>query len=82
MKFEPQKVFMSPETGRVYHPANVQYGSIGLVRSKLAIQFSKYFKFENGESASPTHFTWNNKCYTLEDDWLAKMQLPENRKML
>lgn len=73
---------MSPETGRVYHPANVQYGSIGLIRSKMAIEFSKYFEFKMGEQAPPTHFTWNNVRHTLENDWLTNTQLPENRKTL
>lgn len=80
--FEPQKVYMCAETGRVYHPVASQYGSIGLIRSKMAIEFSKHFEFELGEQAPPTHFTWNNTRYSLEDDWLKDIKLPPNRHSL
>lgn len=65
---------MSPTTGRVYHPANIKYGSIGLIRSKLAIEFSKYFQFDNGDQAAPTHFTWNDIKYTLDNEWIKTIQ--------
>lgn len=68
-KFEPGRIFMLPDTGRVYHPAADKAGSIGLVRSKLAIQFSKYFTFENGESNQPTHFMFEDKLYELDQEW-------------
>lgn len=64
-KFEPEKMIMLPRTGRVYHPAPQRVGGIGLVRSALAIEFSKSFQFDNGEYNPPTHFTWNNKKYAL-----------------
>lgn len=80
--FEPSKIYMSPSSGRVYHPAKSQYGSIGLVRSKMSIEFSKYFEFENGEKAAPTHFTWNNKRYKLKTDWLNDIRLASNRQTL
>nr|CAD7426939.1 unnamed protein product [Timema monikensis] len=74
VKFEPERVHMSPETGRVYHPAPTAVGSIGLVQSKLAIEFSKYFRFDNGEYNSPTHFTWDMTSYTLKTDWYVAIK--------
>ncbi|KAG5871955.1 UPF0598 protein [Gonioctena quinquepunctata] len=68
-KFQPNKVIMLPETGRVYHPAPEKVGSIGLIGSKLAIEFSKYFRFDNGESNPPTHFTFANVTYDLDLEW-------------
>lgn len=82
MKFEPNKVYMSPDSGRVYHPAEEQYGNIGLIRSKMAIEFSKHFEFELGEQKPPTHFTWNNTRYKLEIDWIQDIQLSSNRSSL
>lgn len=67
--FLPNKIFMSPESGRVYHPAPDKVGGIGLVRSNLAIEFSKSFSFENGEMKPPTHFLWNNVNYDLDFEW-------------
>lgn len=80
--FEPAKIHMSPDTGRVYHPASEQYGGIGLVRSKLAIEFSSSFEFERGEEESPTHFTWNSTRYQLNSEWLKNIRLAANRKNL
>lgn len=68
--FEPSKIYMSPTSGRVYHPTESKFGSIGLIRSKLAIEFSKNFEFETDDQA-PTHFTWNGVRYDLGKDWLS-----------
>lgn len=70
--FIPNKLFMLPSTGRVYHPTEDKYGGIGLVRSKLAIELSKHFKFENGESQPPTHFKWKNNNYDLDQEWFQE----------
>lgn len=69
LSFHPEKIFMLPETGRVYHPAPQKAGSIGLIRSKLAIEFSKYFQFENGDQNPPTHFTFDSILYKLDTNW-------------
>ncbi|GAB0088731.1 UPF0598 protein CG30010 [Sergentomyia squamirostris] len=70
--FEPGKIFMSPASGRVYHPAAERYGKIGLIRSKLAIEFSKHFDFLDGESHPPTHFTWSGQKYELDKMWIKE----------
>lgn len=80
--FEPEKIFMAPDTGRVYHPSIKQYGSIGLIRSKLAIEFSTNFEFANGDKESPTHFTWNDVRYELDNRWLKDIQLAPGRAKL
>lgn len=67
--FEPNKIFMLPNTGRVYHPAPGRVGHVGLVRSKLAIEISKHFTFDNGENLPPTRFTWDGKEYELDNEW-------------
>ncbi|XP_064467022.1 UPF0598 protein CG30010-like [Ornithodoros turicata] len=67
--FEPHHIFMLPGTGRVYHPAPDKVGGVGLVRSLLAVEFSKHFVFEKGdpETSPPTHFNWDGQCYTLSN---------------
>ncbi|XP_029678985.1 UPF0598 protein CG30010 isoform X1 [Formica exsecta] len=67
--FEPQKLFMNVNTGRVYHPALEKTGGIGLVRSNIAIEFSAFFDFENGQESAPTHFMWKDKRYELDTVW-------------
>lgn len=71
--FQPEKIFMLPKTGRVYHPAPERVGSIGLVRSKLAIEISKYFTFEHGENEPPTLFNWEGTEYKLDCEWFSNV---------
>ncbi|XP_017878588.1 UPF0598 protein CG30010 [Ceratina calcarata] len=67
--FEPDKLYMHVESGRVYHPAPERAGGIGLVRSKIAIDLSSFFEFEKGEENGPTHISWNKKKYILDNHW-------------
>ncbi|XP_052899347.1 UPF0598 protein CG30010 [Anopheles moucheti] len=67
--WQPDRICMFPDTGRVYHPAPERYGAIGLVRSKLAIELSSSFTFQNGEDRPPTHFRWHAKDYELDQHW-------------
>lgn len=71
--FQPSKIFMSMETGRVYHPAPENGDGLGLVQSKLAIEFSKFLEFENGEEHGPTHFSWEGTRYKLDSNWFKKI---------
>ncbi|XP_393829.3 UPF0598 protein CG30010 [Apis mellifera] len=66
--FEPKKLYMN-QSGRIYHPAPKKAGGIGLVRSKIAIELSSSFNFEEGEEKGPTHFFWKDKMYTLDCNW-------------
>ncbi|KAK0044462.1 UPF0598 protein [Biomphalaria pfeifferi] len=66
VKLEPENICMSPLTGRVYHPAPKQYGSIGLIKSSLALELSKYFEFHSSDqSTPPSHFNWRGVRYEL-----------------
>ncbi|XP_012286384.1 UPF0598 protein CG30010 [Orussus abietinus] len=67
--FEPNKIYMNINSGRVYHPAPEVAGGAGLVTSKLAIEFSSFFTFEKGERHGPTHFTWKGRRYDLDQKW-------------
>lgn len=82
LRFEPEKIFMLPETGRVYHPAPERVGSIGLVRSKLAIEFSKYFEFENGDQKPPTKFKWNDKEFILDNKWYYEVAEKRKKRLI
>ncbi|XP_065075829.1 UPF0598 protein CG30010-like isoform X2 [Ochlerotatus camptorhynchus] len=67
--WEPNRICMFPLSGRVYHPAPERYGSVGLIRSKLAIELSRHFTFLNGEEQPPTHFTWDSIKHKLDSEW-------------
>ncbi|KAH8321599.1 hypothetical protein KR074_010075, partial [Drosophila pseudoananassae] len=82
LAYEPQKLYMDPKNGRVYHPAQPQVGGIGLVRSKLAIELSQHFEFTPGDP-SPSHFQWNGERLKLENDWVKDTQrFPMNEECI
>uniref|UniRef100_A0A1B6E3I0 Uncharacterized protein n=1 Tax=Clastoptera arizonana TaxID=38151 RepID=A0A1B6E3I0_9HEMI len=70
--FQPDHIYMDNTTGRVYHPAPETAGSIGLIRSKLAIEISSNLRFYDGEDKSPTHFLWKDKEFVLNNEWFKK----------
>ncbi|XP_011418635.3 UPF0598 protein CG30010 [Magallana gigas] len=72
-EFLPSRICMLPNTGRVYHPAPAKVGGIGLIKSSLAIELSKYFEFENGEDNPPTLFTWKGEKLHLTNDLIDLM---------
>ena len=41
---------------------------LGLIKSSLAIDLSKYFEFEAGEDEPPTHFYWQGRRHTLTNE--------------
>lgn len=69
--FEPERLCMFPLSGRIYHPALLRLGGVGLVKSSLGIEFSKRFVFKNGECEPPTHFIWKNVCHKLTNDLVS-----------
>ncbi|KAF0301121.1 UPF0598 protein C8orf82 [Amphibalanus amphitrite] len=66
--FDPHLLCMLPGTGRVYHPGPARSGGVGLVRSALAIEFSRGFRFDKGETMPPTHFQWEGETYKLTNE--------------
>ncbi|XP_029448073.1 UPF0598 protein C8orf82 homolog [Rhinatrema bivittatum] len=69
VKFEPEKLVMFRENGRVYHPAPERAGGVGLVKSALAFELSPCFEYAvDPDSGSPTHFKWNAKRYSLTNE--------------
>ncbi|XP_065200599.1 UPF0598 protein CG30010-like isoform X2 [Planococcus citri] len=72
LPFEPMKIYVHLENGRVYHPGPKKTGFIGLVQSKLAIEFSKSLIFDANNKA--TRFIWKNNEYQLNHRWLEDVE--------
>ncbi|CAN2391694.1 Domain of unknown function (DUF4505) [Pristimantis euphronides] len=72
VKFEPEKLIMLPDNGRVYHPAPEKAGGVGLVKSSLAFELSPCFEFPLGSKAGvPTCFYWQGKRHDLTNELFA-----------
>ncbi|CAN9500764.1 unnamed protein product [Ophioblennius macclurei] len=73
--FEPEKLYIHPETWRVYHPCSVQHGGVGLISSPLAIELIPFFIYgsEQGQPRQPTHFVWYEHEHTLTNELAGRL---------
>ncbi len=73
LPFEPEKLCMLPESGRVYHTGPEYLGGVGLVKSNLAIGLSQFFVYSEGanESEAPRAFKWRRRLYELDNSALT-----------
>ena len=72
LPFHPKKLCMLPESGRIYHAGPAHLGGVGLVKSSLAIELSRFFLYEEGakESHPPVMFRWRGKTWKLDNSAL------------
>jgi hypothetical protein len=77
--FQPEKLVMFPESGRVYHVGPV--GGAGLIKSSLAIELSRHFIYDEGcsESDSPVKFEWKGIQYALDNTVLKHLTITNQR---
>ena len=66
--FHPSKLCMLPGSGRVYHAGLKKLGGVGLVKSSLAIELSRFFVYDVGadENSPPSRFTWRGRTWDLD----------------
>ena len=75
--FQPDKLCMLPEGGRIYHAGLDRLDGVGLVKSSLAIELSRFFVYEEGatsESCPPVGFRWRGKTWTLDGSTIQTLR--------
>ena len=68
---------MLPEGGRVYHAGPDKLEGVGLVKSSLAIELSRFFVYEEGtsdESSSPVGFRWRGTTWTIDGSTVRSLR--------
>ena len=82
--FQPEKVCMLPESGRIYHPGPEKVGGAALIKSSLAIELSPYFEYRKGvqDNDPPTHFNWKGICYELDNSMWKCLRSSEVDKLM
>ncbi|KAM4685857.1 UPF0598 protein C8orf82 homolog isoform 2-T2 [Amazona ochrocephala] len=78
--FQPEKLTVFPENGRLYHPAPAKSGGVGLVRSALAWEWSSGFQYGRGQEQPPTHFLWEGRSYRLTEELLPLLRAGSARE--
>ena len=74
--FQPEKLCMLPEGGRVYHAGPDKLEGVGLVKSSLAIELSRFFVYKDGasESSSPVGFRWRGVTWTIDGSTVRRLR--------
>ena len=75
--FHLEKLCMLPEGGRVYHAGPDKLEGVGLVKSSLAIELSKFFVYKEGacsESSSPVGFRWRGRTWTIDGSTVRRLR--------
>ncbi|XP_069709318.1 UPF0598 protein C8orf82 homolog [Phaenicophaeus curvirostris] len=72
--FQPEKLVVRPENGRLYHPAPAKAGGVGLVRSALASELSSGFDYGEDAAQQLTHFRWEGRRYRLTEELLPLLR--------
>ena len=72
--FQPDKISMVPDTGRIYHPGPEKVGGLGLLSDKLGIQWTAV-SFLN-LFLNVQEFTF---CFRREDSYLAMVKKTHQR---
>jgi len=82
--FQPEKVCMLPESGRIYHPGPEKVGGAALIKSSLAIELSPCFEYRKGaqENDPPTHFNWKGVCYELDNSMWSYLRSSEVEELM
>ena len=80
-QFQPDKILMVPDTGRVYHPGPGHCGGVGLISDKLAIQWTQEHRFVFGdtESDAPIGFIWDDTEHVLDNSLLSVIEADKQR---
>ena len=73
--FQPTSLCMLPTSGRVYHLGPESLGGVGLIKSSLAIELSRFFVYEEGarENAHPVGFRWQGRTWELDPAVLSRV---------
>ena len=73
--FQPSKLYMGL-SGRIYHPGLELLHGVALVKSQLAIELARDFRFQGADENTPSHFLFEDQLYRLDNslkDQLIKL---------
>ena len=67
VSFEPEKLFVKPDTGRIYHPLSEKfYTGFALIKDSIAERLSSHLVYEDKEDGPPIGIEWKGKTYQLK----------------
>jgi hypothetical protein len=81
IQFDPQKIYVKPDTGRVYHPLPEKFHTgIALIKDAIAEQLSSHLVYDPASDGVPISIDWKGKVYELKkDENIEKLVLEHGR---
>lgn len=65
--FEPDKLFVKPDTGRIYHPLSDKFSTgFALIKDSIAEQLSSHLVYEDKNDGQPIAIEWKGQMYQLK----------------
>ena len=65
--FQPEKLFVKPDTGRIYHPlVETFHTSFALIKDSIAERLSSHLIYDEKTDGSPISIEWKGKIYSLQ----------------
>ena len=79
--FEPEKIYVKPDTGRLYYPIPPQfYTGIALIKDAIAEQLSSHLQYDDGPSDVPVGLAWQGKVHRLTRDSDMEKRIHEHSR--
>ncbi len=69
IRFEPERLYVKPDTGRIYHPLSEKFHTgIALIKDAIAERLSSHLVYEDKADGLPVRIEWKGKMYMLKKD--------------
>ena len=69
VRFEPEKLYVKPDTGRIYHPLSEKFHTgIALIKDAIAERLSTHLIYNDKTDGLPIGIEWKGKLYKLKKD--------------
>lgn len=81
IRFEPEKIYVKQETGRIYHPIPEKfYTGIALIKDSIAEQLSTRLVYANTTDDVPVGIEWKGRMYHFTDSAEIKQTVQEHSR--
>jgi hypothetical protein len=67
IRFEPEKLYVKPDTGRIYYPLGEKFHTgIALIKDSIAERLSSHLIYDDKTDGLPVSIEWKGKMYKLQ----------------
>lgn len=69
IRFEPEKIYVKPDTGRIYHPIPEKFHTgVALIKDSIAEHLSSQLVYNDADAEVPVALNWKGKTHQLQQN--------------